>query len=167
MGLQEHKNQFAVKATSSEGFSARLLGTFYDELGDLAPTYLNTSGDTISFVGGVFRLVRNTNLLVAISRGTVSAKPTDNGAIIRYIISFRQIIVVGTAMILIASIWILSEGAPDNLPFLITGLAIGWLWLVGMNIFISILRFDRFIKKCAKRAGATDIKRIKTITLSK
>ena len=167
MGLQEHKNQFTVKATSSEGFSARLLKTFYDEIDELAPTCLNTSGDTVSFTGGIFRLVMRTNLLGPISRGSISIISTDDGAAVQYCISFRQLIAVVTIMIPITLIWIWADEGTKSLPFAVIGLSIGWLWLVGMNICISISRFDNFIKKCAKKAGATEIKRIKTITLSK
>jgi hypothetical protein len=163
MGLQKHQGQFVIKATSQEDLAPHLLEIFRDELYCLAADHLDMSGNTVSFAG--YFIGPSTGLLAGISHGTISATSTDAGVIVQYTIFYRRFVIVATVLILIAVIWMRANECPT--PFALICLSFGWLWLVGMNIGTKNFRFNRFIKKCAKRVGATDIKRIKTTTLSK
>lgn len=160
MRLQEHTNQFLVKADLADGLRDRLLDTFRQELDRLSPRKLDVSGDTVSFRGGVFRLVMNWNLLVPIGRGEIVVAPTDDGLLVRYRISFRELITVATIMILVMMVMIFGSEGIEAFPIVPVGLSFGWLFIVGGNIAICIPRFNSFVRKCAKQAGATEIHQI-------
>lgn len=159
MKIQEHTNQFLVKADQADGLHDRLLYTFRLELDRLSPRKLDVSGDTVAFRGGVFRLglMTNWNLLVPIGRGEIVVEPTDDGLSVRYVISFRELITVATIMILIMMAMIFESEGMEVFPFVPVALIFGWLFVVGGNIAIAIPRFNSFVRKCAKQAGATEI----------
>jgi len=160
MGLQEHGNQFIVRAALADGLADRLLQTFQQELHRLSARKLDMSGDTVSFAGGGFRFVSNWNLLVPISRGKIVVMPIADGVTVRYQISFRELIVVATIMILAMAVIFCGFEGRAGLASVAFFVPVGWLWLVGMNIVIAIPRFNCFVKRCAKMAGATEIHQI-------
>lgn len=160
MGLLEYTNQFLVKANLADGLRDRLLDTFRQELDRLSPRKLDVSGDTVSFRGGVFRLVTSWNLLGPIGRGEIVVAPTDDGLSVRYRISFRELITLVTIMILIMMVMIFSSEGMEAFPIVPVALSFGWVFAVGGNIAICIPRFNSFVKKCAKQAGATEIHQI-------
>ena len=158
MRLLEHQGQFVIRAKSQEDLCPRLLEIFRNEISGYAPDNLNVSGDTISFTGYI--LGPRTRLLAGVSRGTISVTSADEGAIVHYriiyFIRFTVIfIIMALALSISAGIW--------TLPF--TGCFL--FCFIGLTSIVRSFGFNHFIKKCTKKADATDIKRIKTITLSK
>jgi len=161
MRPQEHSNQFVLKADPDDDLRDRLLKAFWQELDSRSPRSLDVSGDTISFRGGVFRLVSSWNLLAPIGRGEIAVGTTESGLAVSYRISFRELIVVVTVMILTMMFLILSSEGVEKLPVIASLLGIGWLYMVTASIAFAIMRFNGFVRKCAMSAGATEIQKVK------
>jgi hypothetical protein len=94
----------------------------------------------ILFTGGLFGSGGNRwGVLIPFGFGDLTVD--SNTRQLRYRLSFRQLVVVATIMVGIlagfgyvihSSAWLISA-------------AIAWVWLVGLNLFIGLPRFNKFV----------------------
>jgi hypothetical protein len=103
----------------------------------------------ITFTGSSRFDVSSWNILIPISHGEITIDQTSHT--LHYSISFSELITQGTVWLVIMAIFLIYVGFPALL--LVFGYPIAWLWLVGMNILISIPRFDSFINQIVKSEG--------------
>ena len=61
---------------------------------------------------------------------------------VRYCVSIRELVLLGTGMVAFLAIFAMASGAPKGflwfMPFM-------WLWLVGGNLGIGLFRFKNFV----------------------
>jgi len=102
------------------------------------------SPDSVTFRGGMFRLVGKMNMLVPFGHGELMVGgPVPQ---VRYRLSIRQLLSVMTVVVGFAAVlaW-LATGGDILFPLLVLGF--GWLWLVGLNLLIGLFRFRRFLRR--------------------
>ena len=109
-------------------------------------TTIVVQGNRVAFTRRILRLVSNWNVLVPFESGdlTVDAHARQ----VRYRVSFRQLVLFGTAavglmtaVVVISSVW---------QPLLVIPLM--WLWLVGGNLIVGIVRFEAFVGRAITSA---------------
>ncbi len=131
----------------------RLLGIVRDVFGrkleSVKARNIEIAENSLTFTGGIFRLVSNWNLLGPIDHGTIEIVASDQVITVRFRISFVQLIIVSTMLTTLMALVIASRfrGEPP-LGFYI----FLWFWFVGGNMAISIPRFRGFVKRCVKEA---------------
>jgi hypothetical protein len=103
-------------------------------------------GNRVVFTGGIFRLVSNWNVLVPFGSGDLTIDADSRQ--VHYCVSFRELALLGTAMVGLATVFILAS--PNRLPLLFVPLM--WLWLVGGNVALGIFRFKRFVGRALATA---------------
>jgi len=138
-------------AADPERFAARALEVFRAELEAVKARRIRVVGRSLAFRGGIFRFVTNWNLLGPIGRGRIDVETAPGEVIVRWRISFLQMVVVVTTMLVVLGAFAARE---MPLPFLLGGLPLLCLWLAGMNVVISIARFSHFVNRCMLMALA-------------
>jgi hypothetical protein len=116
-------------------------------LDDLKAKRVKRVGQQIQFTGGIFRAVSGNNLLVAVGSGELSLEPSGTGLAIAYHLRLTQ-------MFLVVSIAVIGffgppvVGAPNLTPVEAAALlSVAWLWLYGMNVLLTVVRFPRWIRR--------------------
>ncbi|MCX6851525.1 MAG: hypothetical protein NTY98_21700 [Verrucomicrobia bacterium] len=104
---------------------------------------LSVKPGEICFRGGMFRLVNGHNQLLAISAGKICFTRQGALVLIRYRISFVQMMIVVTAMVG------LVFGCFAHAPY--EFLVSGWLWIFGGNYFSTLYRFPRLLRAAAEK----------------
>lgn len=125
----------------------RLLKASAEELCRVKGRNVRVEGDKVYFSGGMFRLVSNWNILTQIDHGHIEVSDVGEDIIVSYYISFRFLVVAGTVLVLI-----FSGLASLPLPVVV----IAWLWLIGMNLLIAIVRFPRFVARIVQSVRYAD-----------
>jgi hypothetical protein len=105
---------------------------------------ITIDGQRISFIGGVFRFVWNWNILEPIGYGHIDLNETDDSFVVSYYVSFRQLFVIASALVLIFGLDLFRN---DHMP---VGAKLGfivfaWFFLVGGNWLIAMVRFPSFV----------------------
>jgi len=112
---------------------------------------VNVNHNRISFAGGIVGSRSKWDILLPFGFGDLTVD--SDARQLRYRLSFRQLVVSATLMAGILSVsahYLLHS--PTGLLFA----AIGWAWLVGLNLFIGIPRFKNFVKDAIKTAPCLD-----------
>ena len=110
-----------------------------DCLRDVQATTVEVLGKRVIFARSMFRFVSNWNVLAPFESGELTIDARE----LRYQVDFRQLVLVDTVMVGVASILMLRT--PVH-PLLVV-LPLMWLWLVGASLLIGILRFERFLSR--------------------
>lgn len=124
-----------------------LLNHLADCLWKVSASTVEIQGNRVVFTRRMFRLVSNWNVLVPFERGdlTVDADTRE----VRYCVSIRELVLLGTGMVALMATFVLASGAPKPLllfmPFM-------WLWLVGGNLGIGLFRFKNFVARAITTA---------------
>lgn len=109
------------------------------------------NSNIVSFRGGIFRFVRNTNILIPITYGEISLHQSSNAKILNYSLNFSQLLATVTIMVfcfIVPFAFINFQNTEHNNGFfLVIAAPIMWLWLFGMNYVLTVFRFPSFIKK--------------------
>jgi hypothetical protein len=125
----------------------QLLTASADELRRVKGRNVRVEGDRVLFGGGMFRLVSNWNILTQIDHGYIEVKSTGKEIIVTYYISFKFLVIAGTVLVLI----FVGEASPP-----VTLAVIAWLWLIGMNLLIVMMRFPRFVERIVRGVEYAD-----------
>ena len=137
----------SVKPGEADRFRRLLLTASADELRKVKGRDVRVEGDRVLFRGGMFRLVSNWNILTQIDHGYIEVKSAGGAVVVSYYISFKFLVIAGTVLVLI----FVGEASPP------VGLAVFvWLWLIGMNLLIVMVRFPRFVRRILQDAGCAD-----------
>ena len=117
-----------------------LLGHLADCLTQINARTVKIDRDLISFTGGVFGAGSRQDILIPFGFGdlTIESNPRQ----LRYRLSFRQLFIGATVLVAIIVGLISYESNLSN--GIIAGI-IGWVWLVGLNLFIGLPRFKKFL----------------------
>ena|SRR5689334_9021644 len=102
---------------------------------------VDVHGHRIAFKAGMFRLVSNWNPLVPFEPGELAVDLANRQ--VYYQVGFRQLVVVGTLIpiFLFAFSWLAHAWQVlIFMPFM-------WLWTVGGNLAIGVVRFQRFVSR--------------------
>lgn len=106
----------------------------------------------VSFTGGLFGSGRNRwDILIPFGFGDLTVKSDTRQ--LTYRLSFRQLFVTGTIMVGILTGF--SYFAGHSLAGLASA-PIWWIWLVGLNLFIGLPRFERFVSTAIETAPRTN-----------
>ncbi len=108
---------------------------------------IRTDTNSISFYGGIFRLVPNWNLLTAISSGVVRIESSSDKISVVYNLRFIEVFVVVTVAVFFFLGSFVWEFFPLSITERILLLCFFWFWFMGMNYLIAVLRFSSFIRK--------------------
>jgi hypothetical protein len=116
-----------------------------DALRDVRASAIERGGNTITFGGGIFRMVGNWNVLVPVSSGAIEVRAGPDAGI-SYRFSCLQMLVLVSAMALGVAVVI-----PASEPVAIRlGAPVAmWAWLFGMNFLISTVRLRTFVRRAA------------------
>jgi len=136
----------SVSASGASVSTKTLLKALLERLARYEPTALSFHDDTVNFESGLlrpysFRWVRTPNILVAISRGTLSLTKHGTRITISYELRFTEVVLGASLLSLLA----LSSPARLGPAFLVF-----WLFLVGSNYLLSVHRFEGFLRKTLK-----------------
>lgn len=104
----------------------------------------SADGKTIKFRGGVLRAVLNTNMLVPISKGLISLDESND--IVKIKLWFTETIIFGVVATLLLVLGYFNSNMP--LQLLVVGIILIWFFFVGLNVAISIFRFNGLVRKC-------------------
>src|SRR5262245_34875204 len=93
------------------------------------------------------------NILAPLDRGEVSAVVEGGQLCLRYRLSFRRLVILGTLLVLCVfgpplTISAIVTRSPENLGIL----PLAWLWYCGGNYLLSSLRFPSFLRRAARAA---------------
>ena len=127
--------------------TTRLPSHLADCLRNVQASTVEIQGDRVVFTRRMSRFVSNWNVLAPFESGEL----TIDGREVRYGINFRQLILLGTMMVGVATIFMLNT--PVHPPLFL--LPLMWLWLVGVNLLIGIIRFERFLDRALTSASPT------------
>ena len=111
-----------------------------------APKEIDRTNNCVSFRAGMFRLAFGWNILVPIGQGSVCVSETSEGLKVQYALSFREMFITVTVMMLLffgPFIVFIARSTKSESVFVLT---FGWAWLFGGNFFSSILRFQKFLR---------------------
>jgi|tagenome__1003787_1003787.scaffolds.fasta_scaffold20425852_1 hypothetical protein len=109
-------------------------------------TTVDIQGNCVAFTAGVFRFVSNWNVLVPFGSGDLTVEPDFRQ--VRYRVSIRQLVLIGTALVGLMTVFMLMSPGWQPLVFV----PFMWLWLVGANIKLGIVRFRRFVVRAIATA---------------
>jgi hypothetical protein len=105
----------------------------------------------VSFTGGVLGAGSRGDILIPFGFGDLTID--SNSRQLRYRLSFRQLFIGATLLVaFIAGLGLCWYRWPDGLIFGI----IGWAWLVGLNLFIGLPRFKKFVQNAIETAPRTN-----------
>lgn len=143
---------FKTKIKNDEIKVSDLIFTIYSELEKHKPSRISIIDNSIQFKAGMFRGVTNWNLLVTITSGIINFDEESSSLV--YKLSFKQLILFGIFASISFGLFSLSNNAASSIVsmFIMFQLMV-WLWLVGMNFLICVMRFRSFIEKCIKKSG--------------
>lgn len=139
-----------VELTSSAGpdLAEIALGKLEKALWDLKATRVNRSGWQLHFTVRFFRWVERSNLLGPVERGELWLEPSHSNLVVFYRLQFTRLLMLISAGLCIPLGFLLYQGASIRIvPWF---LAIGWLWLFGVNVAITLIRFPRWIRRTLK-----------------
>jgi predicted MFS family arabinose efflux permease len=71
---------------------------------------------------------------------------------VQYRLSFRQIMLVATALMLFMTAFLLFEGPPKPPLRLLVIIPLGWAWLVGGNLAYGLPHFASFLRRAIETA---------------
>lgn len=144
--LYSGKLSFPVQNSACVAEEARRV--FYRELELVKAHRIEIVGNSLTFTGGFFRIASGNNLLLPIDKGRIVIQTSDETVVVRFRISFLQMMIVSSLLILTMYLVAASRGTNIPLAFCI----FWWFWLAGGNIVIFIIRFRGFIKRCMRKA---------------
>lgn len=134
-----------------EGDRDTFLKAMVEQLKAEKATSILVTGNRITFKGGLFRFVSGWNILTSVSSGYIEALPTRGGLFVTYYLSFRQLLIVATALGFVFMGDLLRE---KSLPIIAKiGIPIvTLLFLFGMNFLMTVIRFPSFIERALQRS---------------
>ena len=107
-------------------------------------------GNRVEFTAGLFRMVGSWNVLVPFGSGDLTVDPEHRQ--VRYSLSARQFVLLGTVMVsLISGFMLFGTRSLTSLAFIPFML----LWLVGGNLVIGVPRFHNFVRRALSSAPRT------------
>jgi hypothetical protein len=100
------------------------------------------SDESVTFRGGLFRLVSSWNILMPFGSGELVVDAKKHA--VRYRLFIHQFVLVVTAMTMMA----FAFASPIRIiPGGLIFLTLTWLWLIGVNLLIGLPRFKRFLRE--------------------
>lgn len=126
--------------TSTSTLSAHLA----DRLHAVSAKEVSVEGNSIQFVGGVFRFVTNWNVLVPFGFGNLTIDSANCEVSFR--LSYRQLVVCTAVMFLVIVAALLSIGLPPT-SWLILASPLIYVFAVTSNIAAGLLHFRYFLRR--------------------
>lgn len=126
----------------------QLLPLVAKEIDSHRPSSVTVSEQELRFKAG-FRLVSSWNLLLPWTCGTLRFSQHDEAIAISYRLSFLEMLCIGTTLALMA-------GGAGWTGYAHAALLFGaaWIWLVGGNYWIGVLRFRAFLRRVVRLAAS-------------
>lgn len=126
-----------------------ILGNIQHALVDEKAENLNLIGNRLSFDAGLFRMVRNTNVLVPIGYGEIEVFPGNPGRV-KYELSCKQLLTCTSigACLMGAFVGLGARESSYSGAFAIA--MITWSGLFGLNYFIALFRVRKFIRRAVE-----------------
>jgi len=146
-----HSSRIRLSWPTSPDQIELLVANLAQELRRLKARRINVAGSSVTFSAGAFRLVTNMNPLNFVTRGRIGIVQEGESFYVAYRISFFQVPIIVTVMVLLLGAWMTWHRFP--LPLMALFLPFVWLWLVGFSRLLGALGFDYFIRTLVKTAG--------------
>jgi hypothetical protein len=141
-----------IDASKLAVFQEQVLIKASEELRRVKGREIKIEDNKVSFSGGLFRFVDNWNILAQIGSGQIEVVSSPKGLAVTYLISFKQLFLLGTILIFIAGISMFPKMSMPTVQKVFFLFAI-WLFLVGGNWLIAMIRFPGFVKSIIRKAG--------------
>ena len=116
-------------------------------LEDAEPHYVSSDSDSIRFRAGPFRLVWSWNILVPISCGRIHFSAEHDRVIIRYHVTFTEILLLQLALLAIVGVALRAAGS--NWPVIVGFLFVAF---IALDYFGTWLRFPVLLQEAAEQA---------------
>jgi hypothetical protein len=114
---------------------------------------LQRKAGSVTFTGGVLRLVWSWNILVPISEGRVEAVRGPRGVELHYRIAFTEVVVIGTFFVGLAACFMNFGPGPDDWVVRFIVPVVMWLFVVGGNVALALVEFPTFLRRVGNRAA--------------
>jgi hypothetical protein len=139
------EGKIELGATSPEG-AAELAARVASALIKVRASNVSLIGTSVTFRGGIFRLVSNWNILVPVGWGAIGVL-TGSPGVVAYKFSCREMLGVTTLIALVVALF-MAFVVPPSAPlfFRLGAPVLMWLWLYGGNYLISRYRLPAFVK---------------------
>ncbi len=130
---------------------SKLLAHLADCLRDVSAKEVRVEGNSVSFVGGVFRFVTNWNVLAPFGFGDLTIDSANREVSFR--LSYRQLVVYTGIMFLVVVAVLLFIGLPPA-SWLILAAPLIYLIAVISNVAVGVLHFRYFLRRSIATAPA-------------
>jgi hypothetical protein len=122
-----------------------------DRLRQINARTVEADQNRVSFTGGLFGSGGNRwDVLIPFGFGDLTVD--SNTRELRYSLSFRQLVVVATIMVgILVGFTCYAFHSSAGL----ISAPIWWIWLVGLNLFIGLPRFKKFVHSAIETASRT------------
>lgn len=107
-------------------------------------------GNRVTFTGGMFRLVWNWNVLVPFGSGDLTVD--SDTCEVRYTLSFRQLVLVATAMTAVMAAFVLALSGLREALGVAFALPLMWFFVVFGNLALGFARFQSFVSRAIATA---------------
>jgi len=148
-----YSTTLAIIGAQSRSSSVEIMAHLADKLDSVDAYDITHEQDTLSFRGGLFRLVGNWNVLISITRGEIRIDRV--AMLVQYRLSFVQIVVIVSLLVCLFPVFALTYGFPR--PAIIPVTCLFEFLLVGGNIATGIRGFEKFIRSSIEETGLTTI----------
>ena len=116
-------------------------------LEDAEPHYVSSDSDSIRFRAGPFRLVWSWNILVPISCGRIHFSAEHDRVIIRYHVTFTEILLLQLALLVILGVALRATGS--DWPVIVGFFSVAF---IALDYFGTWLRFPVLLQEAAEQA---------------
>jgi hypothetical protein len=124
--------------------TSALLAHLVDCLRDVNAKEVRAEGNSVSFVGGIFRFVTNWNVLVSFGFGDLTVDSAKCEVSFR--LNYRQLVICTGIMFLVVVAGLLFVGLPPA-SWLILAAPFIYLVAVTSNIAVGVLHFRYFLRR--------------------
>jgi hypothetical protein len=143
-GLLGYSNSLSFATESKDNLVQEAVQLFEERIKEFRPRTIKRTTDKIFYTAGVLRLVLNANLLYPISEGEIKIEKIGATLIINYVIRFYELFAL--SVIPAVGVLIFVDPIIAKMIVLLLSLLVGY----GGNVFITILRYKRFIRNTVK-----------------
>ncbi len=120
---------------------------------ELRAGHVRRKPGAITFEGGPFRWVSSWNLLGPISWGRLDVERGPEGLEVRYHITFTEVVAFVTFAAVFMAVTFSRMAGPDEWEVRYVIPVVAWVWLVGGNIVITLVRFPDFVHRWSVDEG--------------
>ena len=140
-GVAKYSNSFSFAIESDDDVVQEVVQAFESRIKIFKPRTIKHTSDRVFYTAGVMRLVLNTNLLYGISDGEIRIERKEQTLLVHFVIRFYELIAI--SMILAVGALVIMDSILAKLVGLLLVVGVSY----GVNVFITIVRYRKFVKR--------------------